>query len=59
MQALSLLICYLHHHTHLTEISNDAIPANKTKYNYDALSRITSIINPDGTTKNTIYRRQK
>ncbi len=28
---------------------------NKTKYNYDAVGRITSVINPDGTIKNTTY----
>src|SRR3989344_8849541 len=41
--------------TNITIISNDTIPANKTKYQYDALSRITSVINPDGTTKNTTF----
>lgn len=41
----------------LTIISNDTIPTNKTKYNYDAVGRIISVINPDGTTKNTTYSK--
>lgn len=31
--------------------------SNRTKYNYDVLSRVTSVINPDGTTKNTTFNR--
>lgn len=38
-----------------TELSNVSNITNTTKYNYDSLSRITSVINPDGTTKNTTY----
>lgn len=41
----------------LTIISNDTTSANKTKYQYDTLSRITSVINPDGTSKNTSYSK--
>ncbi len=31
--------------------------SNKTRYNYDAVGRITSVINPDGTTKNTSFNK--
>ena len=40
-----------------TTISNVSNITNTTKYNYDALSRITSVINPDGTLKQTIYNK--
>ena len=43
--------------TFTTTISNVSNSANTTKYNYDALSRITSVINPDGTKKNTTYNK--
>ena len=41
----------------LTIISNDTLPANKTRYNYDAVGRVTSVTNPDGTFKNTTYNK--
>ncbi|MBI4010246.1 MAG: RHS repeat protein, partial [Candidatus Aenigmarchaeota archaeon] len=40
--------------TTLTNVSNTT---NTTKYNYDSLSRITKVTNPDGTLKQTIYNK--
>ncbi|MBI3035441.1 VCBS repeat-containing protein [Candidatus Woesearchaeota archaeon] len=38
-------------------LTNKSNTTNTTKYNYDTLGRITSVINPDGTNKNTTYNR--
>jgi YD repeat-containing protein len=43
--------------TFSSTISNVSNTTNTTKYNYDALSRITYVINPDGTTKTTTYNK--
>lgn len=43
--------------TFSTLLSNVSNTTNTTKYNYDALSRVISVINPDGTTKNTTYNK--
>src|SRR3989338_4292960 len=40
--------------TTLTDVSNTT---NTTKYNYDTLSRITQVTNPDGTLKQTTYNK--
>ncbi|MBI2647629.1 VCBS repeat-containing protein, partial [Candidatus Woesearchaeota archaeon] len=36
-------------------LSNVSNTTNRTKYSYDPLSRIISVINPDGTNKNTTF----
>lgn len=43
--------------TFSTTLANKSNTTNITKYSYDALGRITSVINPDGTTKNTTFNK--
>ena len=40
-----------------TTLSNLSNQTNRTKYNYDSLGRVNSVINPDGTTKNTTFSK--
>ena len=40
-----------------TNLTNPSNSINKTKYNYDSLSRIIQVTNPDGTTKTTTYNK--
>ncbi|KAF0210168.1 MAG: hypothetical protein FD178_3700 [Ignavibacteria bacterium] len=42
------------YNVNLTTITN---LSNKTRYNYDAAGRVASVVNPDGTTKNTTFAR--
>lgn len=43
--------------TFSTILANKSNTTNTTKYNYDALGRVNSVVNPDGTTKNTTYNK--
>ena len=43
--------------TSSTSLSNKSNTTNTTKYNYDALSRVISVVNPDGTFINTTYNK--
>ncbi len=38
-------------------LANKSNTTNTTKYNYDAVGRVTSVINPDGTFINTTYNK--
>src|SRR3989344_1798556 len=43
--------------TSSTVLDNNTNLSNKTRYIYDAVGRVTSVINPDGTAKNTTYNQ--